>query len=49
METLPDTFVHPAGLCQNVLATGHCEVTGTDVVAGREAIVLVKDAVARKA
>ena len=22
METLPDTFVHPAGFCQNVLATG---------------------------
>ncbi len=43
METLPDTFVHPAGFCQNVLATGHCEVVGTDVVAGREAIVLVAD------
>ena len=24
METLPDTFVHPAGFCQNVLATGRC-------------------------
>ena len=31
-ETLPDTFVHPAGFCQNVLATGRCPVTGTDVV-----------------
>ncbi len=30
METLPDTFVHPAGYCQNVLATGRCAVTGTD-------------------
>ena len=29
METLPDTFVHPAGYCQNVLATGRCLVTGT--------------------
>ena len=29
METLPDTFVHPAGYCQNVLATGRCMVTGT--------------------
>jgi outer membrane lipoprotein-sorting protein len=40
METLPDTFVHPAGYCQNVLATGRSMVTGTDVVNGREAILL---------
>jgi hypothetical protein len=40
METLPDVFIHPAGYCQNVLATGACEVTGTTEVAGREAIVL---------
>jgi len=40
METLPDTFVHPAGYCQNVLATGDCAVVGTDAVHGREAIVL---------
>lgn len=40
METLPDTFIHPAGYCQNVLATGRCVVAGTEVVAGREAIVL---------
>ena len=33
METLPDTFVHPAGYCQNVLATGRCLVSGTDIVA----------------
>ena len=43
METLPDTFVHPAGYCQNVLATGRCMVTGTDIVAGREAILLECD------
>ena len=43
METLPDTFVHPAGYCQNVLATGRCFVTGSDVVAGREAILLECD------
>lgn len=43
METLPDTFVHPAGYCQNVLSTGRCFVTGTDVVAGREAVVLECD------
>jgi outer membrane lipoprotein-sorting protein len=40
METLPDTFVHPAGYCQNVLATGRCTVVGTEIVLGREAIVL---------
>jgi len=40
METMPDLFVHPAGYCQNVLATGACEVTGTTEVAGREAVVL---------
>lgn len=43
METLADTFVHPAGYCQNVLATGRCTVTGTDVVNGREAILLECD------
>jgi hypothetical protein len=39
-ETLPETFIHPAGFCQNVLATGPCTVTGTDLIAGREAILL---------
>jgi len=39
-ESLPDLFVHPAGFCQNVLATGTCAVTGTTAVSGREAIVL---------
>ncbi|HEU0236478.1 MAG TPA: hypothetical protein VFR14_08570 [Candidatus Limnocylindrales bacterium] len=43
METLPDTFVHPAGYCQNVLATGRCWISGTDVAAGREAVVLECD------
>ena len=42
-ETLPETFVHPAGYCQNVLATGRCMVTGTEVVIGREAILLECD------
>ena len=40
-ETLPDTFVHPGGLCQNVLSTGRCTITGTTVAIGREAITLV--------
>jgi outer membrane lipoprotein-sorting protein len=40
METLPDTFIHPAGYCQNVLATGRTWVSGTDIVRGREAIVV---------
>jgi hypothetical protein len=40
MESLPELFIHPAGYCQNVLATGDCRVAGTTTVAGREAIVL---------
>jgi hypothetical protein len=43
METLPDTFIHPAGYCQNVLATGRCWISGTDLVVGREAIVVECD------
>lgn len=42
-ETLPETFIHPAGYCQNVLATGRCRVAGTDTVSGREAILLECD------
>lgn len=42
-ETLPELFVHPAGFCQNVLATGACRVTGTMEVAGRAAIVVESD------
>jgi hypothetical protein len=40
LGSLADLFLHPAGYCQNVLATGACEVTGTTEVAGREAVVL---------
>ena len=43
METLPDTFVHPGGYCQNVLATGRCTVTGTGLLGDREAILLECD------
>jgi outer membrane lipoprotein-sorting protein len=43
METLPDAFVHPAGYCQNVLATGRTWVSGTDVVTGREVVVVESD------
>ncbi len=43
METLAELFVHPAGYCQNVLATGVCWISGTDRVAGREAIVVECD------
>lgn len=42
-ESLADAFVHPAGLCQNVLATGNCRIDGTDTVAGREAVLLACD------
>jgi len=40
METLAELFVHPAGYCQNVLATGDCWISGTERIAGREAIVV---------
>jgi outer membrane lipoprotein-sorting protein len=42
-ETLAETFVHPAGYCQNVLATGRTFVTGTDVLHGREVILVECD------
>lgn len=42
-ESIPELFVHPAGFCQNVLATGACRITGTTLVADREAIVLECD------
>ena len=40
MEPLPEAFVHPAGLCQNVLATGDCRIAGTADQNGRETIVV---------
>jgi hypothetical protein len=43
METLAELFVHPAGYCQNVLATGDCWVAGTERVGDREAIVVECD------
>jgi hypothetical protein len=43
METLPEMFVHPAGYCQNVLASGRCRTTGSTLVAGREAVLLECD------
>ena len=42
-ETLPDTFVHPAGFLQNVIATGACRVTGGGTHLGRETIEVVCD------
>jgi hypothetical protein len=42
-ETLPDALVHPAGLCQNVLTTGRCTIVGTELVGGREAVILECD------
>jgi hypothetical protein len=40
---LPELFIHPAGYCQNVLATGRTWISGTDEVLGREAIVVEAD------
>jgi outer membrane lipoprotein-sorting protein len=42
-ETLPELFIHPGGYCQNVMGTGRCTVTGSTMVAGREALVLECD------
>lgn len=42
-ESLPELFIHPAGYCQNVLATGECWISGTHRVAGREALVVECD------
>ena len=39
-NSLVETFVHPAGFCQNVLATGACRIAGTELVQGREAIIV---------
>ena len=39
-ETLADLFVHPGGYCQNVLATGRCWVSGSEPIAGREAVLV---------
>lgn len=44
MESLPETFVHPRGLCRNVLSTGAVRIVGTaELAGGREAIVLRSD------
>jgi len=43
METLPDTFVHPAGYLQNVVATGDCRIAGAGTHLGRETIVVTSD------
>jgi outer membrane lipoprotein-sorting protein len=42
-ETLPEAFIHPAGLCQNVLATGASRVAGTAEQNGREAVIVECD------
>jgi outer membrane lipoprotein-sorting protein len=42
-ETLPDAFVHPAGLTRN-LATGRVVLFGQARIAGREALLLEVDA-----
>ena len=39
-NSLLDTFVHPAGYCQNVLATGRCRILGVERVGDREAVAL---------
>jgi hypothetical protein len=41
-ESMPDAFVHPAGLARN-LATGHVVLTGQAQVAGRESLIVEVD------
>jgi hypothetical protein len=43
MESLVDTFVHPHGFCQNVLATAAVSLAGTATLLGREAFLLRAD------
>jgi outer membrane lipoprotein-sorting protein len=43
METLPETFIHPAGYCQNVLSTGALRIVEVGSVGDRETIVLECD------
>lgn len=42
-NTLAETFVHPGGYCQNVLATGVVHPAATRTVAGREALEVIVD------
>ncbi len=43
METLAETFVHPAGFLQNVLATGDCRIVGGGTLLGRQTIRVTTD------
>lgn len=43
LESLPELFIHPAGYCQNVLATGTTWISGTDAINGREVITVECD------
>ena len=42
-ETLPETFIHPAGYCQNVLSTGPCRIVGYEMAGDREAVIVECD------
>jgi hypothetical protein len=43
MESLPETFIHPAGFLQNVLGTGETRILTTAEHLGRETIVVACD------
>jgi hypothetical protein len=43
METLADTFVHPAGYLQNVVATGSCRILGEGRQLERETVTVRSD------
>ena len=41
-ESLADTFVHPNGMCRNVLATGNVRSLGTATLAGGREVLLLR-------
>jgi hypothetical protein len=43
METLAECFIHPAGYCQNVLATGRTWISGSERIRERETVVVECD------
>jgi hypothetical protein len=41
-ESLADTFIHPNGVCRNVLATGNVRLLGTAALAGEREVLLLR-------
>lgn len=41
-ESLADTFIHPNGMCRNVLATGDVRLLGTAALVGQREVLLLR-------